>query len=471
MSVARAFAALLAAPACPDLPEQPVRHAAMLFASTLASAALGSTIGSSQIIRDLTRERGGTPQATLWFSPGPGLPVADAARANAVMSDAAASDDSDLRSILHCGTALVSTALAVAEMQGSTGEEVLAAVVLGYEAAGRVNDAIPRYRDLGFHNSTLQVFCAVVAAGRLLRLDAGQLAHAIALAATSTGGLAKAADTSIAREYNAGQAVLNGVGAALAAGRGFTAEDRILEMPGGFFASFGGADGTTAGHALLDGFGTSWDIVTDMAVKLVPGAHAHHALAEAAGNAVRKGAVRPEEIARIAVFQPGLARLPEPLHPRNLVDMAHSPAYFLAAGAADGTFSWAHAGQDKIDDPVIHRLIDLVEVAPEPADDPGRFRRGARVTVTTRDGRSFSDTVYAPRGTAALGLDWADVDAKYRALMPFRRPRRGCDRKLPRPHPRPARAGVRHAARHAPEEVRAGTRAPRRLSRPARPVC
>jgi 2-methylcitrate dehydratase PrpD len=54
------------------------------------------------------------------------------------MSDAAASDDSDLRNIVHAGTTLVSTSLAIAERTGASGQDVLAAIVLGYEASGRI---------------------------------------------------------------------------------------------------------------------------------------------------------------------------------------------------------------------------------------------------------------------------------------------------------------------------------------------
>ena len=419
LSLAREFATRLATVEFDELPPEPVTNAAMLVASTLASAALGSTIPSAAIIRGLCAERGGTPQSTMWFSTGPLLPMADAARANTATSDAAASDDSDLRSIMHCGTALVSTVLAVAEVTGASGQDMLAAIVLGYEAGGRMNDAIPGYQELGFHNSMLQIFCATVAAGRLLRLDANRLTHAIALAATTTGGLQKAADTSVAREYNAGQAVMNGIQAARAAERGYTAEERILEIPGGFFATFGGEAGDAPGDRLLGGFGQSWDIVTDMAVKLAPGAHAYHALADAAAAAARKSGLQPAGIARIIVSRPGMTTLTDPLHPQDLVGMAHSPAYFIAAGAADQTFTWAHAGLDKIRDRVIHSLIDKIEVGPAPVSDAGLFRRGARVTIVAQDGRQFTETAYAPKGTASLGLGWADIDAKFQALMPL----------------------------------------------------
>ena len=105
------------------------------------------------------------------------------------MSDAAASDDSDLRNIVHAGTTLVSTSLAVAERTGANGQDVLAAIVLGYEASGRIGEAItPRFRAQGFHGCLVAIFAGAVATGRLLGLDAAHMAHAIALSATSMGG-------------------------------------------------------------------------------------------------------------------------------------------------------------------------------------------------------------------------------------------------------------------------------------------
>ena len=141
MTIARSLAEFLTQVSYADLPPQTVEHAAMLIASTIASAAWGSGIASSAIIRALAREHGGTPEASIWFDPAQ-LPVTDAARVNAVMSDAAASDDSDLRNIVHAGTTLVATSLAMAERTGASGQDVLAAIVLGYEASGRIGEAV-----------------------------------------------------------------------------------------------------------------------------------------------------------------------------------------------------------------------------------------------------------------------------------------------------------------------------------------
>src|ERR1700739_1292917 len=415
MSAARELANFLTGVTPPDLPAQAMDHAAVLIASTLASAAMGSTLESSRIVKDMAVSLGGSARASIWFDKaGPKLPVVYAAQVNAVMSDAAASDDSDLRTIVHCGTPLVATALAAAEHHGGTGEEGLGGIVVGYEASGRIIDAMTGFRERGFHGSQAAIFSATVAAARLLHLDAEQTTHAIPLTATSSTGLAKAANTSVAREYHAGMATMAGIQAVRAAQRGHKAEERILEMKLGFFEAVGGVDGNEGAALATRDRGGSWDIVTDMAVKLVPGGHPYHALAEAAANAARKAQAAAEAIESITVSRPGLTALSGPLHPKDLVDMAHSPAYFTAAGAADRGFSWANVA-----DPVIHSLIDKVRVGLAPTENAERYRQGATVTIALRDGRSFTSTVYAPKGSGQLGIAWNDIDAQFRALAPL----------------------------------------------------
>lgn len=415
MTVAETLADCLISVRPADLPERTLDLAAMIVASTLASAACGRSIDSARIVRDIEIERGGRTDASVWFESRVKLPVVGAARANALMSDAAASDDSDLRNIVHCGTPLTATALAMAEKTGASGADVLAAIVNGYEAAGRIGESIiPRFDHRGHHGCMGAAFGPALAASRLLGLDARQTAHALALTATSIGGLAKAAATSIAREYHAGLATLLGIEAAQAAARGYTGELSIFEGERGFCWLFGGPEGESS--IITRGLGADWDIATDMAVKLMPGGHPFHAFGEAAANAARDGNIAPEAISAIILSRPGLTTLPGPRHPKDLIDMAHSPAYFAAAGARDKHFGWEHASATKIADPVIHALIDTVRLGPPPSENATAYRQGATVRIETTDGRAQTATVLIPRGAACLGLGWAEIEAKYRAL-------------------------------------------------------
>jgi len=400
------------------LPALAIEHAKMSLASTLASASMGYGIESARIIRELGLADGGVPAAGLWFDGGR-LPLASAARINAAASDAAASDDSDMRSIAHIGTIVSSVALAVGEREGASGRDVLAAMVLGYEVAGRLDESLtPGRMQRGFHGSWSTVFGACVAAGLLLRLDAPRLAHAIALAATSASGMAIAADTSCAREYHAGQAASAGIRAALAAQRGFEGELGVLEQPRGLLDALGGQ----AREDIARDWGESWDIVTDLAIKLMPGAHPFHATAEAAAEAARAGAVRPESVARIVVSAAvQWTNFKGEPHPRNLVDAAHSLPYFVAASIADDGFGWNHMDEARMADPVIAALQDKVEFDPDPPPLPDRFphRHGGTVTIHMRDGAVHSATCRAPRGSGARGIDWRDVEAKFLRLFPL----------------------------------------------------
>ena len=417
MTIASDLAAFVTQQRYADLPPRAIEYAEMLISRTVASAALGSTLESSRVIRELEVDRGGKPEATVWFGSAQKLPMAAVARVNALMSDAAASDDSDLRNIVHSGTTVCASALAVGEKTGASGQDILAAIILGYEASGRIGSAMQfGFKKKGFHGCIIAIFAGAVAAARLLKLTEAQMTHAIALTATSIGGLMSAANTSFAREYHAGLAAMLGVNAAQAAAGGFTAEEKVLETRLGYFEAYG--DKADAAAVTRD-FGTRWSILTDLGIKLVPGGHPYHAVAEAAANAAKAGNVLPHEVETISVSRPGFQEYDMPQFPTDLIGIAHSPTYFAAAGVTDRDYTWVHAFEEK------SATRQSGACSARSAWLPRRLRisiatnPGAVVTIRTHDGRTYSNTVYAPKGAAVLGISWADVEAKYRTLAPY----------------------------------------------------
>jgi 2-methylcitrate dehydratase PrpD len=413
-----------------SLPPAAIEHAKMILASTLASAAAGSRIGSASIVRELAKEQGGSPEAAVWFD-GARLPVTQAARVNAMLSDAAASDDSDLRNVAHTGTCLTAVGLAIGERVGATGKETLSAMVAGYEAAGRVGEALAASSAAsngagaiggavgrGFHASSIVAFGGVVTASRLLRLTDEQMAHAMGITATTVGGLSIGTN-SWAREYHAGNAALCAVQAALAAGRGYTVNPDMLEAPGGFLAVFSGGKPDTRNLARTIG---DYEITRYLAIKLVPGAHALHPAVEAAIQAARESGIRPDDVAKILVAGPQ-SRLVAGKAPENMIEAIHSLSYYLASAVADKDFSWKHAEPEMIQRPAVIRLISLVEKDPSPSTVRYEWTWGATVTIVAKSGERYTSTVDAPRGSAPRGIEWSDVDAKFRALMPQAQPR------------------------------------------------
>ena len=400
-----------------DLPPLALERARMCVASTLASAAVGVGIESASSIRRVEAAFASQGTSSVWFAGGKSSPDR-AARINAMASDAAASDDSDMRSIAHIGTIATATGLAVGEHLGSTGLDVLAAMVLGYEIAGRIDEALtPGRMARGFHGSVSTIFCGAVTAAKLMGLDAAGISQSIAIAATSAGGMAIAADTSCAREYHAGLAAMLGVQAAFAARAGFQAETAILEVKRGFFDAFNGQ----AVDEVTRDLGDSWDIVTDMAFKLMPGAHPFHAIAEATWTAAIDADIDPRAVRRIVVTAPQLQHWQQQaVQPHDLVGAAHSMPYFVAVALLERRVDWDLFDPGKMRDPLIGALLTRVVMDPDPPPHPDRFphRHGGTVSIEQHDGTIVRRTCTAPRGSGPRGVDWKDIDTKYRRLVP-----------------------------------------------------
>jgi 2-methylcitrate dehydratase PrpD len=328
-----------------------------------------------------------------------------------VLSDAFASDDSDMRNTAHIGTCVTSAGLAIAERTGATGQDLLTAMVVGYEAAGRIGEA-RRGGRAGGHASQTVAFGGAVTAARLLRLTDEQMAHAIGITAITMGGLGIGTN-SWAREYMGGNAAFCAVNAALAAGRGYTVNEDILEAQGGFLTVYGGAKPDN--QILTRDYGKEWDITRYLAIKLWPGAHPFSSLVEAAMTAARQANVPAAAVAKILVHG---RNVDGSRNPKDYAEAIHSLPYFLACAVADKDFTWIHATPAKFHDPAIARLMGLVDADPSAAPVKYQWSWGGTVTIVTNSGGRFTSTIDAPRGSAPRGIEWSDVDAKYRALMP-----------------------------------------------------
>jgi 2-methylcitrate dehydratase PrpD len=396
-----------------DLPPLAIEHAKMILASTLSSAAVGIAMDSARIQRDLALDQSGKAESTVWFH-GTQLPAVLAARVNAAASDAAASDDSDMRNIAHFGTTLTAAGLALGERTRATGRDLLLAMVVGYEAGGRICDARAGGRP-GLHASQLVAFASAAVSAKLLKLGDEKMAHALGIIATTVGGLGVGTD-SWAREYMGANAAFTGVQAALSAGSGFTVNEDIIDGRGGFIDVFGGGASSVGG--LTADLGTSWDIDDYLAIKLWPGAHPLSGMVEAAFTAAREGSVEPGDVAQILVAGPSVRTMFGSRRPKDHVEAIHSMPYFVASAISDKNFTWVHATADKIFAPTVQGLMALVDPDPSPPAVETHWPWAGTVTIVTKSGARITRTVDAPRGSAPRGIEWKDVETKYRELMP-----------------------------------------------------
>jgi 2-methylcitrate dehydratase PrpD len=160
--------------------------------------------------------------------------MASAALLNGITSHTFDFDDTHLKTIIHPAGPVASAVLAMAEHLGSSGREVIDALVLGIDVSCRVGNAMyPDHYDRGWHiTGSTGTLGAAAACARLLKLDVQKTAMALGIAASQPIGMREQFGT-MTKPFHPGAAARAGLMSALLAQQGFTASPKALEAPRG----------------------------------------------------------------------------------------------------------------------------------------------------------------------------------------------------------------------------------------------
>ena len=172
--------------------------------------------------------------------------ASDAAFANAVLAHALVRDDMHLGSVSHLGCVVLPVLLAAAERERVTGARLLAALVAGYEAGGRLGRMILDVEIARIFRPTgiTGPFAGAAAGAKLLGLDTAPFAVALELAANMAAGYNEWAATGGSEMFfHPGLAARNALTAVELAARGAYASPTALEGDAGLLAAFGKSRG------------------------------------------------------------------------------------------------------------------------------------------------------------------------------------------------------------------------------------
>lgn len=191
------------------------------------------------ILLDELAETGGAAQAGI-IGHQARLPALAAALVNGAIGHALDYDDVNLAMPGHPSVAMLPGLMVLAEQRRSSGRDVIAAFVAGYETACRIGMALrPGHYDLGFHaTGTVGAFGAAAACAHLIGLDAAATAQALGIAGTQAAGL-KSQFGTMCKPFHAGKAAQNGLLAARLAARGFSSRPDLVECEQGFALTHG----------------------------------------------------------------------------------------------------------------------------------------------------------------------------------------------------------------------------------------
>jgi 2-methylcitrate dehydratase PrpD len=162
-------------------------------------------------------------------------------------------DDMHLGSVSHIGAVVLPPLLVLAEQLRPAGSELLAAIVAGYEAGGRLGRAILDVEVARIHRPTgiVGAFAGAAATARLARLQPAPFAAALGLAANTAAGYNEWAATGGSEMFlQAGFIARNGWTAMQLAAAGAQVSPTALEGPAGMLAAFGKTETAALDRAL-----------------------------------------------------------------------------------------------------------------------------------------------------------------------------------------------------------------------------
>ena len=160
------------------------------------------------------------------------LPLRDAALLNGILIHGLDFDDTHSGGVIHATASVLPTVLAVGARQRASGQEMLAAYVLGVEVAARLGAvAKGAFHQVGFHPTGLiGAFACTLAAGRLMGLGEKQLVMAQGLTLSAgSGSLEFLEDGAWNKRFHPGWAAVAGITAAALAQQGFVGAKRAYE--------------------------------------------------------------------------------------------------------------------------------------------------------------------------------------------------------------------------------------------------
>ena len=379
-----------------ELPAEVVEFTKLCILDYFGSAIAGSGKVPVRMIAELAEEMGGREQARLFT--GGKSSVLNAAMVNGAASHIVELDDIHKGSIIHAATVVIPAALAIAEWKKLSGEELITAVVAGYEVCFRIGEAVSPSHYYYWHNTaTCGTFGSAIAAAKLLGLDAEQTIAALGNAGTQAAGLWEfIEDGAMSKQLHTAKASMNGVLAALLAQKGFTGPRKILEGNRGFFKAMSEAYDETR---ITEGLGQQFKIMENSFKIHASCRHTHHAV-DMLIDIYKKRQPSLEEIESVKVesYQVAL-NITDDADPQTEYAAKFSLQFCSALALLKGSASLGDFNEQSLWDEEVRALMKKVEVITEPGIDASYPEKwGAAVEVVFKRGDSVRMVTEYPKG-------------------------------------------------------------------------
>ena len=389
----------------------------------LGLALSGSVAESGHIVQKYLQGLGAGSGTATVIGTGMKAPARFAAFANGVGMHADDYDDTQLAVgrdrvyglLMHPTAPALPAALAIAEGHGMTGKDLLLAYQLGMEVACKAAEAIsPRHYQHGFHSTaTCGTLASASVAGKLYGLELETLLVALAIAASQSAGLRENFGT-MTKPFHAGRASESGVVAADLARLGWSASDKILESPRGFFQAHGGGYDLESIQGKL---GNPWTFERPgVSIKPHPSGSLTHPGMTRMLELILNNDIKPEEVERIDVG--ANHNMPNALihhRPKNALQAKFSMEFCMAILMLERRAGLAEFTDEVVNRDDVQAMIAKVNfhVHPE-AEAAGYDKMTTLIDIHRKDGKTISGRADFGKGSPANPMTYDEVARKFR---------------------------------------------------------
>ena len=400
-----------------DLPQDVIDTTKKCILDIIGVAIGGSNKPASEIWLDTLNSFGGPEEASLWMPGFPKMSYLYASCANAAFGHVLDMDDLHNSSITHLAVITVPAAIAMGERMGKSGQDIINAVVAGYDVGARIGDAINPSAYWFWHTTGVAGnFSAAATAGKLLNLDAEQMNHCFGTAGSQAAGLWEFMnDGAMSKTVHVGKACMNGIIAAELASRGFTGATRILEGDKGFVKAV--AKGYDL-DALTRDFGQPYKVMTNSFKPYACCRHTHSAN-YAIQQLIKEKGLKAENVETILdrTYSTAVDLADNPA-PKTLYGHKFSLQYCIAAALVYGDVLDNVFTEEATTNPLVQETMKKVAIKLDKAIDAEYKANPEKwiheLDVKMKDGQNHHIRVEYPIGDFNNPFDWDMADNKFK---------------------------------------------------------
>ncbi len=422
MTLTRYVAEWIAGVRFGDLPGEVVETGRKSFLDGLGLAVAGSRAESGRIVNAYLADMGFPRGEATVLGTALRMPARFAAFANGIAIHADDYDDTQLAVaedrvyglLMHPTAPVLAATLAVAEREGRSGAETLAAYHAGIEVCCKVAEAAgPRHYQDGFHTTgTCGTFGAAASVASLMRLDGEKTAAVLGMAGSQSAGLRENFGT-MTKPFHPGRSAESAVLAADLVSRGFSATDVILEARRGFYhAAAGGFDEA----AIRGKLGSPWTFASPgISIKPHPSGSLTHPAMAVVAELVARHDVRPEQVVKIRVGTNH--HMPTTLlhnDPHTELQAKFSMPFSVAILVLRRRAGLAEYTDEIVRSPAVRAMMAKVDFHVDAEADAGGYQRMTSIVeIVLADGSSLRGRADFGKGSPANPMDWGEVCAKF----------------------------------------------------------